>query len=113
MRTQGQRKSQLQEKRTARDLGGRVQPGSGARDFAKGDVRKVGKVRVECKTTGAKSYALKISEIQKIKAESLNGFEDWAMQIEFQGGLGNNKKVAVIDWNSYLDMLDSTEDSEA
>ena len=107
MKSQGQRKSQLQEKRAAKDLGGRVQPGSGASEFAKGDVRKAGQLRVECKTTGYRSYSLKLDDIIKIQSEAMNGgAEDWAMQIEFQGSVGNNKKVAVIDWYSYLDLIE-------
>jgi hypothetical protein len=52
------RKSVLQERRAAEAIGGRVQPGSGAPEFYKGDVRKAGELRVECKTTSAQSYAL-------------------------------------------------------
>lgn len=105
MRSRGQIKSKMQERRAAEDLGGRVQKGSGSSDFAKGDVRKAGDLRLECKTTSKKSYSLKLSDIQKIQLEALKGgLEDWAMQIEFQGQLGQNKKVAVIDWHTYLEM---------
>ena len=98
------RKSVLQERRAAEDIGGRVQPGSGAPAFYKGDARAAGDLRVECKTTGAKSYSLKLAEIQKIKGEALmGGAEGWAMQIEFQTGT-SSKKFAVIDWQEYLDL---------
>lgn len=94
------RKSLLQERRVAKDLGGKVQPGSGAPDFYKSDVRKIGDVRVECKTTGAKSYSLKLHELEKIKAEAVEGgLESWAMQIEF-----DHKKFAIIDWQEFLDL---------
>lgn len=98
------RKSVLQERRTASDVGGRVQPGSGAPGFYKGDVRKQGDVRIECKTTGSHSFILKLPTIEKIKSEALLGGEgDWAMQVEFQTVSGN-KKFAIIDWATYLDM---------
>jgi hypothetical protein len=106
MRSRGQVMSQHQEASVAKDLGGRVQVASGATEFAKGDIRVTGKLRVECKTTSTKSYAVKLAEIQKIQGEALTGgMEDWAMQIEFQGQLGQHKKVAIIGWESYLDLL--------
>lgn len=98
------RKSILQERRAAEDLGGRVQPGSGAPAFYKGDVRKAHDVRVECKTTSAKSFGLKLVELEKIKAEALmGGDESWAMQVEFQTATAG-KKFAIIDWQEYLDL---------
>jgi hypothetical protein len=60
-----------------------------------------GDVRVECKTTGSKAYPLKLSEIEKIKAEALmGGGESWAMQIQFET-MSGNKKFAVIDWAEF------------
>lgn len=100
------RKSVLQERRTAADVGGYVQPGSGAPAFYKGDVRAPGKVRIECKTTSKGSYALKKDEMEKIKGEAFAGRdESWAMQIEFQT-MSGNKKYAVIDWQEYLDLVE-------
>jgi hypothetical protein len=70
----------------------------------------MGDVRVECKTTSSKSYALKVSEIQKIQEEAvMGGMEGWAMQIEFQGPAGNHKQVAVLDWYTYLQMKKAAE----
>jgi hypothetical protein len=98
------KRSQKQEARIASDLGGKVQKASGATDFAKGDVRAEN-LLIEAKTTGQKSYRVDVTEIVKIQAEALEkGASDWAMQIEFQGQFGHNKKVAVIDWESYLDL---------
>ena len=98
------RRSALQERRVAEDLGGRVQPGSGAPEFYKGDVRKTGDIRVECKTTGTKAYRLTQAELDKIRSEALmGGEENWAMQIEFQGQF-TNRKFAVIDWDVFLSL---------
>lgn len=96
------RKSVLQERSIAEDIGGRLQPGSGAPEFYKGDVRKAGDLRVEAKTTSKGSYSLKSSELEKIRNEALSGGdEDWAMQVEFHGQF-TKKKYAVIDWDRYL-----------
>lgn len=101
------RKSVLQERRAAKDIGGQVQPGSGAPEFYKGDVRNARKLRVECKTTSAKSYYLKLHDLEKIKAEALmGGDEGWAFQVEFQGVVGG-KRFAVIDWQEYLDLKEA------
>jgi hypothetical protein len=98
-----QRRSSTQEQRTATDLGGRAQKGSGSTDFAKSDVRAPLDVRAECKTTSARSYTLKISDWEKIQGEALRGgLEEPVMQIEFQGPAGINKKLAIIDWHTYL-----------
>lgn len=100
----GKRKSVLQERRIADDIGGRVQPGSGAPEHYKGDAISPGDLRVEAKTTSKKQYALKVSELDKIRNEALNGGEeDWAMQIEFQGQF-TNRTVAVIDWHRFLEL---------
>jgi len=103
-RTIHQRRSQTQERRTAEDLGGRVQKGSGATGFAKSDVRAPLDVRAECKTTSAKSYSLKLHEWRKICQEAIQGGESPVMQIEFQGALGYNTKLAVLGWDDYLQL---------
>lgn len=106
------KRSKLQEKRIAEDLGGKVQKASGATDFAKGDVRAKD-LLIEAKTTGQKSYRVDVGEITKIQAEALErGASNWAMQIEFQGQLGHNKKVAVIDWQTFLDLRANSDNLE-
>lgn len=110
MRSRGQHMSRRQERSVANDIGGRVQVASGATDFAKGDVRAMGELRIECKTTSSGSYSLKKNDITKITTEALSGgLEDWAMQIEFQGQMGIHKKVAVIDWNTFLDLREKAQ----
>lgn len=101
------RKSVLQERRAAEAIGGRVQPGSGAPEFYKGDVRKAGELRVECKTTSSRSFVLKLPVIEKIKAEALRGGDEgWALQVEFQTVSGN-KKFAVVDWQELMNLRNS------
>jgi hypothetical protein len=106
MPTFDQRKSRRQEKRAAADLGGRVQPASGAMSHAKGDVRTVGSVLAECKTTSKKSYNLKLAEWQKVQSEARGG-EMPVMQVEFQGQFGMHTKLAVISWADFLSMRET------
>ena len=74
-------------------------------EFAKGDVRRTGEFRGECKTTTAKSTTLHLSDLIKIQNEALmGGLEDWALQLEFTGQMGRSRKYAVIDWETYLQL---------
>lgn len=109
----GKRRSVLQERRIAEDIGGRVQPGSGAPAFYKGDALKPGDLRVEAKTTSKRQYTLTTAVLDKIRNEALNGGEeDWAMQIEFQGQF-TNKKVAVIDWGRFIELKQAFQDHKS
>jgi len=100
----GQRQSRRQERRAAEDLGGRTTPASGATPHIKGDVQAPG-LKVECKTTSGLSYSLKRKELEKIQMEALTeGVQDWAMQVEYHLSPGFNRRYAVIDWLTYLDL---------
>lgn len=105
MKSYAQRRSRLQEKRAARDVGGQTQKGSGSSAFAKGDFRSVGNVRGECKHTSKQVYILKEADLLKIQMEALKGgFEDWVMQVEFLGAVGRSKKFAILDSKMFRDM---------
>lgn len=82
-KTVNQKRSQKQEKRAAKKFGGRVQAGSGS-GAEKGDVREPHYSRQEHKTTSAKSYGLKLAELQKIEAECSSG-ETPSFHITFDG----------------------------
>ncbi len=73
--------SSKQEKRLAQDLGGRVQPASGAMSHAKGDVRKMGDVRAEAKYTSKDNYILQKPDLDKIVQEA--GLESAVLQLSF------------------------------
>lgn len=64
------RLSKRQELNLANDTQGKQQRGSGALPWAKGDVRKRGSFRAECKFTRAKSYVLKTETLDKIRSEA-------------------------------------------
>ena len=64
-------RSQLQEKKMAKALGGRVQPASGALPYYKGDI-KADRYLIEAKTTTKKSYTLTRALLGKIDSEAEN-----------------------------------------
>lgn len=85
----------------ARDIGGRVQPASGALSAFKGDVRHRGVVRGEAKTTSKDRYTLKFADLLKIREEALlGGGEGWVFQVQYQGSLGGTR-IAVVDAATY------------
>lgn len=73
--------SRKQEQRIAEDIGGRVQPASGAMPWAKSDVRVMGVARAEAKYTAKSSYALQLNDLDKIAREA--GLEEAVLQICF------------------------------
>jgi hypothetical protein len=80
---------------------------------SKGDVRTAKDVRAECKTTSAASYSLKLHDWKKIQSEAINGLlEVPVMQVEFQGPLGMNTKLAVISWDHFLQMRELERQAE-
>jgi len=92
-KTDSQKRSRAQEKHAAKRFGGGVQPGSGA-GRAKGDVRAPWHARIECKLTRAKSFTLKLSDLEKIEKEAISP-EKPIFEIEFQG-ITPHKRYAVI-----------------
>lgn len=70
MKSPGQKASQKQEKRLEKSFDGRRTAASGAFWSSKGDV-KADKYLIEAKTTAAKSFSLKSSELKKIETEAL------------------------------------------
>lgn len=62
-----QRKGRAHEAASVKRMGGRAVKGSGA-GREKGDVRRVGVARIECKTTVKRSYSLTRDMIEKVEA---------------------------------------------
>jgi hypothetical protein len=71
-----------QEAEMAAMVGGRKQAGSGSVLGCKGDVRKKGVFRIECKSTEAQSFSLKRELLDKIRSECA-GTEEPAFDIKF------------------------------
>lgn len=100
-KSKNQRRSKLQERRIAEDVGGRVQAGSGSSWRAKSDVRKLGQLRIEAKFTSMPEFKLKLGDWLKIKDEALTGgLETPVMQIEFTRHLASYK-LAVMDYRLF------------
>ena len=86
--------SERQEKRVAKEVGGRTTPASGAIENFKGDVRS-SKFLIECKTTEKDKYSLKFEVWEKIYKESLkDGFRIPVMCIELNDG---ETKLAIVE----------------
>ena len=90
--------SDRQEKKNARDVGGRRTVSSGSTPFDKADVKVKGKLRMECKTTDNASYGLKRTELELLSSQAKDD-EIPVFMIEFTSG-GNIAEYAVLpkDW---------------
>lgn len=87
------------EERTASEIGGRRQPGSGNGEYAKGDV-KGSEWLVERKDTSAKSYTLKKSDLEKHRLQALAQDREPVFLVAFVDG----RQYAVIDWDRFLSL---------
>jgi hypothetical protein len=95
--------SQKQERRIAQDVGGRVQPASGALPYAKGDVRKQGKLRIEAKSTYAKSFSITEALLNKIESHAT--FEEIpTIVVDFLDKHDNKVKrsVAIVPYSDWV-----------
>lgn len=88
-----QRRSKVQERETAKRIGGRVTKQSGGGLFEKGDVRLKGICRIEAKTTKHKSFSVTSAMLDKIEQQATITGEIPAMEIEIEGGA---RRVYVI-----------------
>lgn len=78
-------RSQAQEKRVAKAIGGRRQPQSGAGVFAKNDVRSE-RYLVECKRTNNRSQiTVKLSDLAQVEREAALDGRMPVMQLEIGG----------------------------
>lgn len=86
-------RSPIQERETARRLGGIVTKASGGGAFEKGDVRIYGLARLELKTTRHRSFSVSVDMVDKIEGHALQAGEIPVIEIELDSGA---TKVAVI-----------------
>lgn len=101
--------SRKQERRLAKDLGGKVQPGSGNQWHSKGDVkvkRKSGdRWLIEAKHTEKKQFTLKEQVLKEnILHATMEGAKS-VVQVEF----GNNR-YAIVEWHHFQDLLEKAEE---
>lgn len=92
-------KSNLQEKRVAKELNAKVTVASGALDFQKADVRN-DIFLVECKTTSKPFYSLTLTTWLKVEKQAIkDGLRTPLMCIDLEDG---NTKLAVINFLDFL-----------
>ena len=91
---QMKRTSDRQELKIAKAVGGQKQKASGSMAHAKSDVRKHGVLRVEAKYTQARSYTVKLRDLEKIRSECV-GREEPAFQITF---MDNSNLHPIDEW---------------
>lgn len=94
------------ERQTAKRLGGKLVKGSGS-GTEKGDVRIRGVARIECKTTGAKSFSVTASMMEKIENAAMSSDEVPAICVEFLSTLWFSKEVAVIPMWALQRLIDN------
>jgi len=102
------KRSTKAERVLAKQVGGKLQPGSGCLPKYKSDVLVKGKTRLEHKFTQAKSYTLKFYDLLKLLGECEDG-EDPVFVVEFQerGTLKTLAKYAIVpfeDWEKAHDI---------
>lgn len=102
--TKVKKKSQKQEKRVAKSLGGKVQKGSGSVPFHKGDI-KTTELLVEAKRTDKDSMSVKKEWFEKVTREAMAYNKIPALSIEFE----NTERYVSKDWVAvpvkFLNML--------
>ena len=116
------RRPKQQEKKVAKAIGGRRQPGSGSDPRAKGDVRRDDDgfpMLVECKRSmGKKSIRLEAAWLTKITAEAFAGNRHPALAIQFDQEImrevarAHGRMIAEADWiavplSSFRGMLEA------
>ena len=106
---QVKKKSQLQERRVAKDLNARTVVASGALWSAKADVRS-DNLLVECKTTEKDFYSLTLATWEKIEKEAIkDGMRLPVMCVDIKGG---KERYAVFihkyfkHYNHYSEIYD-------
>ncbi len=95
-------KSDEQERRIAKALGGRQVIGSGSTPFLKGDVVS-GKLFIEAKTkmVPCDSISVKRAWLEKAKAQALaTGKSDYAVAVSF----GDNKDFYIVEDDMFKDL---------
>ena len=101
MKTEGQKKSQMHEKRLAKKLGGTVNAGSGSFWSRKGDVRADG-LLIEHKYTGNKTYTLKAVDLEKNVTHAILESRTPIFGISL-----NNKNYVVLMEDDFIEMRES------
>lgn len=95
------KRSRKQEKRGAHRFSGKVTPGSGNGEFAKGDVRTP-HLLIEYKRTDKDSISLKADWLEKIREEAILDGRSPVMGIQVGG-----QNWVLIPEDDYVELLES------
>jgi len=87
------------ELQVAEDVGGRVQPGSGNKWFAKGEVRTKERV-ISCKQTANSSFQITEMDLKEIEKIANQDLKYWALAVNLNG-----KPIIIIDYRDFLDLI--------
>lgn len=97
------KRSVSQEKEVAERTKSRLVRGSG-NQHVKGDCRRKGVVRIECKTTAAKSFTVTLDMLDKLEAAASISSERPVLVVEFLKNGKPWRSVCIVD-DSLLDEL--------
>lgn len=64
-----------------------------------GDVRVLGKTRLECKFTEKDTYNLRFLELAKVRKQAIKALEKPVLQFSFRHTSGRLRSYAVIPWD--------------
>jgi hypothetical protein len=98
------RASRTQEKRVAKDLGGRVTPGSGNGWAVKNDVRN-DTWSIECKTTTTKGFRLTGAALQLAERQAILDGREMAFITEIEG-----RMWVTISYAAFLEHMKQTKE---
>ena len=98
-RTQN-RRSARHERQVAREVGGKVQAGSGTSWRARGDV-KTDTYLIEHKYTDKRSFSVTRKIINQVRQDAQRQGKDWCIIIHFDGIEGEQQEAVVV--TSYLE----------
>jgi Holliday junction resolvase len=105
--SKAQDRSRHQEKEVAKRIGGRQVRGSGS-GTEKGDARKRGIVRIECKTTERRSFSVNLAMLNKLETAADISGELPVLVIEFLKD-GKPWRSVCITTDSLLDRIKELE----
>ena len=101
--SEAHKRSGYQEKEVAERTNSRLVRGSG-NQHVKGDCRKRGVARIECKTTSSKSFSVTLDMLDKLEAASRVSGERPVLVIEFLKNGKPWRSVCIVD-DSLLDEI--------
>jgi len=108
------KRSRAQEEKIAQEMDGRRQPASGALPTAKGDVARTKHgFLVEAKTTSKEGFRITRQLINKVRKEALERGENYLLQLDFEGTSKSARRLAVLDYDVFLMLLEDIDGEDS